>query len=60
MLTSFDSNIRLYPNIRRAITQLEYVRVIGCLMYAMICTRPNIAFTVRKMSRYTSNPSQIY
>ena len=50
MLTPFDSNIKLYPNIRRSITQLEYVRVIGCLMYAMTCTMPNIAFTVRKMS----------
>nr|GFD08248.1 hypothetical protein [Tanacetum cinerariifolium] len=26
-------------------------------MYAMISTRPNIAFAVGKLSRYTSNPS---
>ncbi|GJT21196.1 zinc finger, CCHC-type containing protein [Tanacetum coccineum] len=31
-------------------------RVIGCLMYAITCTRPDIAFVVGKLSRYTSNP----
>nr|GEW32465.1 zinc finger, CCHC-type [Tanacetum cinerariifolium] len=38
------------------VSQLEYSRVIGCLMYAMTCTRPDIAFVVGKLSRYTSNP----
>ncbi|GKC67059.1 zinc finger, CCHC-type containing protein [Tanacetum coccineum] len=38
------------------VSQLEYSRVIGCLMYAMICIRPDIAFVVGKLSRYTSNP----
>ncbi|GKF69232.1 hypothetical protein Tco_0202289, partial [Tanacetum coccineum] len=34
----------------------QYSRMIGCLMYAMTCTRPDIAFAVGKVSRYTSNP----
>ncbi|GJY10360.1 zinc finger, CCHC-type containing protein [Tanacetum coccineum] len=42
-----------------AISQSHYIekysRVIGCLMYAMTCTRPDIAFVVGKLSRYTSN-----
>nr|GEY56362.1 zinc finger, CCHC-type [Tanacetum cinerariifolium] len=33
------------------VSQLEYSRAIGCLMYAMISTRPDIAFTVGKLSR---------
>ncbi|GJX27216.1 zinc finger, CCHC-type containing protein [Tanacetum coccineum] len=33
-----------------------YSMVIGCLMYAMTCTRPDIVFAVGKLSRYTSNP----
>ncbi|GJV15418.1 hypothetical protein Tco_1360741, partial [Tanacetum coccineum] len=37
-------------------SQLEYSRVIGCLMYAMTCTRPDIASAMGKLSRYTSNP----
>ncbi|GJU32967.1 hypothetical protein Tco_1176556 [Tanacetum coccineum] len=37
--------------IRLAVSQLEYFRVIGCLMYAITCTRPDIAFAVGKLSR---------
>ncbi|GJU69899.1 zinc finger, CCHC-type containing protein [Tanacetum coccineum] len=42
--------------IEKAVSQLEYSRVIGCLMYVMTCTRPDITFVVGKLSRYTSNP----
>ncbi|XP_038693051.1 secreted RxLR effector protein 161-like [Tripterygium wilfordii] len=35
---------------------LEYSRVIGSLMYIMNCTRPDIAYSVSKLSMYTSNP----
>ncbi|GJV32038.1 zinc finger, CCHC-type containing protein [Tanacetum coccineum] len=42
------------------VSQLEYSRAIGCLMYAMISTRPDIAFAVGKLSRYTSNPSVLH
>jgi hypothetical protein len=54
--TPFDASMKLYPNTDRAVNQLEYARVIGCLMYAMTCTRPDIAYAVGKISRYTSNP----
>ncbi|KAH9715709.1 hypothetical protein KPL71_021156 [Citrus sinensis] len=43
-----------------SVSQLEYARIIGCFMYAMTCTRPDIAFVVGKLSRYTSNPSQAH
>ncbi|GJX05247.1 zinc finger, CCHC-type containing protein [Tanacetum coccineum] len=55
--TPMDTSEKLMPNNGQAISQLEYSRVIGCLMYAMTCTRPDIAFVVGKLSRYTSNPS---
>ncbi|GJV98295.1 zinc finger, CCHC-type containing protein [Tanacetum coccineum] len=42
--------------IKKIVSQLEYSKVIGCLMYAMTCTRLDIAFVVGKLSRYTSNP----
>ncbi|GJZ75160.1 zinc finger, CCHC-type containing protein [Tanacetum coccineum] len=54
--TSMDTSEKLMPNNGQAVSQLEYSRVIGCLMYAMTCTRPDIAFVVGKLSRYTSNP----
>ncbi|XP_059638633.1 secreted RxLR effector protein 161-like [Cornus florida] len=38
--------------------QLEYSRIIGSLMYVMYCTRPDIAFAVGTLSKYTSNPGK--
>ncbi|GKG04224.1 hypothetical protein Tco_0314611, partial [Tanacetum coccineum] len=46
-----DTSEKLMPNNGHAISQLEYSRVIDCLMYAMTCTRPDIAFVVGKLSR---------
>ncbi|GKF76459.1 hypothetical protein Tco_0225903 [Tanacetum coccineum] len=54
--TPLDTCEKLMPNRGLAVSQLEYSRVIGCLMYAMTYTRPDIAFAVGKLSRYTSNP----
>nr|GFB34829.1 zinc finger, CCHC-type [Tanacetum cinerariifolium] len=58
--TPLDTCKKLMPNRGLAVYQLEYSRVIGCLMYAMTCTRPDIAFDVGKLSRYTSNPGTQY
>nr|GEW49304.1 zinc finger, CCHC-type [Tanacetum cinerariifolium] len=54
--TPLDTCEKLMPNRGLAVSQLEYSRVIGCLMHVMTCTRPDIAFVVGKLSRYTSNP----
>ncbi|GJZ76442.1 zinc finger, CCHC-type containing protein [Tanacetum coccineum] len=54
--TPMDTSEKLMPNNGQVVSQLEYSRVIGCLMYAMTCTRPDIMFTVGKLSRYTSKP----
>ncbi|GJT56826.1 hypothetical protein Tco_0991880 [Tanacetum coccineum] len=53
-----DTCEKLMPNNGQAISQLEYSRVIGCLMYAITCTRPDIAFAMGKLSRltYTAYP----
>nr|GEY56533.1 zinc finger, CCHC-type [Tanacetum cinerariifolium] len=52
------SGIAIYQSryTEETVSQLEYSKVIGCLMYVMTCTRPDIAFVVGKLSRYTSNP----
>ncbi|GJY94202.1 zinc finger, CCHC-type containing protein [Tanacetum coccineum] len=49
--TLIDTSEKLMPNNGQAVSQLEYSRVIGCLMYVMTCTRPNIAFDVGKLNR---------
>ncbi|GKB07355.1 hypothetical protein Tco_0835639 [Tanacetum coccineum] len=54
--TPMDTSEKLMPNNGQTVSQLKYSRVVDCLMYAMTCTRPDIAFPVDKLSRYTSNP----
>ncbi|GJX62715.1 ribonuclease H-like domain-containing protein [Tanacetum coccineum] len=56
--TPMDLVEKLKPNTGKPVDQLEYSRVIGCLMYAMTSTRPNIAYAVGRLSRFTSNPSR--
>nr|GEV19752.1 hypothetical protein [Tanacetum cinerariifolium] len=50
--TPLDTCEKLMPNKGSVVSQLEYSRVIGCLMYDMTCTRPDIAFVVGKLSRH--------
>ena len=54
----YDYNKKLQSNIGRPVRQLEYSRVIGSLMHAMSCTRPDIALAVGMLSRFTSNPGK--
>ena len=54
--TPVDISLHLSKNIGQRISQLEYSRIIGSLMYVMNCTRPDIAYSISKLSRYASNP----
>ena len=36
--------------------KIPYVSVVGSLIYAQICTRLDIAYIVRMLGRYLSNP----
>ena len=38
--------------------QIPYVSAIGNLMYAQVCTRPDIAYIVSMLGRYISNPGK--
>ncbi|RVW13910.1 Retrovirus-related Pol polyprotein from transposon TNT 1-94 [Vitis vinifera] len=54
--TPVDVTLHLSKNKGESVSQVEYSRIIGSLMYLMSCTRPDIAYAVGKLSRYTSNP----
>nr|GEZ31330.1 zinc finger, CCHC-type [Tanacetum cinerariifolium] len=56
--TPMDPVEKLKPNTGKPVDQLEYSRAIGCLMYAMTSTRPDIAYVVGRLSGFTSNPSR--
>ena len=52
-----EPGMKFSKHTRQPISNLEYSKVIGSLMYAMTCARPNKAFAVGKLNRFTSNTS---
>ncbi|GJZ05278.1 zinc finger, CCHC-type containing protein [Tanacetum coccineum] len=58
--TPMDLVEKLKPNTGKPVDQLEYLRAIGSLMYAITSIRPDIAYVVGRLSRFTSNPSRQY
>ncbi|GJU57415.1 zinc finger, CCHC-type containing protein [Tanacetum coccineum] len=52
--TLMDTSEKLIPNNDQAVSQLKCFRVIGCQMYAITYTRPDIAFVVGKLSSWIS------
>jgi hypothetical protein len=39
-------------------SKVPYASAVGCLMYAMICTRPDLAHAVSVVSKYMVNPGR--
>ena len=58
--TPVNVTLHFSKNKGESVAQVEYSRVIGSLMYLMSCTRPDIAYAVNKLSRYTSNPGAMH
>ena len=58
--TPFHSSVHLFPvnNDNDVVNQKEYASIIGSLWYATDCTRPNTAYAVGVLSRFTSKPSR--
>ena len=40
--------------------RVPYASVVGSLMYAILCTRPDICYAVRVVSMFQSNPAPDY
>ena len=38
--------------------EIPYTSIVGSLMYAMLCTRPNIFYAVSMVGRYQSDPGE--
>ncbi|KAG9449432.1 hypothetical protein H6P81_009397 [Aristolochia fimbriata] len=43
-------------NLEEQMKNIPYASVVGSLMHAQVCTRPDIAFVVGMLGRYQSNP----
>ena len=40
--------------------KLVYQSIVGSLMYAMVCTRPDLAFTLSRLSKFCSEPGKAH
>ncbi|BBN68596.1 transposable element gene [Prunus dulcis] len=56
--TPYDPNVHLKKNQGEPFSQLKYSQMIGSLLYIANKTRPDIAYAVGRLSRYTHNPSK--
>ncbi|GJW13990.1 hypothetical protein Tco_0018123 [Tanacetum coccineum] len=48
------------PAKRRRISNVPYALAIGSIMYAIRCTRPNVAFAQNITSRFQHNPGELH
>ncbi|KAK8600640.1 hypothetical protein V6N12_050493 [Hibiscus sabdariffa] len=46
------------PQEREQMSQIPYASAIGSIMYAMICTRPDLSYTLSMTSRYQENSGE--
>nr|GEZ14322.1 zinc finger, CCHC-type [Tanacetum cinerariifolium] len=58
VVTPFDTKVQLKKNKRQSVSQLHYTQVLRSLMYIMNCTRPDLAYSVSRLSRYSHNPGR--
>ncbi|KAL0357904.1 UNVERIFIED_CONTAM: Retrovirus-related Pol polyprotein from transposon TNT 1-94 [Sesamum calycinum] len=53
--TPYDPSICLKMNNGDSVSQAKYAKIIGSVMFLMNYTRPDIAYAVSRLSRYTHN-----
>jgi hypothetical protein len=46
------------PHERERMSKIPYASAIGSIMYAMICTRPDVSYALSVASRYQANPGE--
>ncbi|WVZ90430.1 hypothetical protein U9M48_036732 [Paspalum notatum var. saurae] len=45
---------------RERMSKVPYASAVGSIMYAMICTRPDVSYALSVMSRYQANPGETH
>jgi len=61
LATHFKLGVKYSPSneAKKAyMSRVPYASVVGNLMYAMVCTRPDLAHVVRTISQFLSNPGR--
>lgn len=58
VVTPFDPTCKLSKNEGESVSQLEYTQIVGSLMFIMNCKRPDLAYSLSRLSLYSSNPNR--
>ncbi|GKB31398.1 retrovirus-related pol polyprotein from transposon TNT 1-94 [Tanacetum coccineum] len=56
--TPLDPKVQLKKNKGQSVSRLHYTQVLGSLMYIMNCTRPDLTYSVSRLSQYSHNPGK--
>ena len=56
--TPYDPSIHLKKSRGSSVSQIEYAKIIRSVMFLMNSTRPDIAYAVSRLSRYTYDPAK--
>jgi hypothetical protein len=54
-ITLSKSQCATTPDEQNKMSVIPYASAIGCIMYAMLCTRPDVSFALSVTSRYQSD-----
>jgi ATP-binding cassette subfamily B (MDR/TAP) protein 1 len=53
-----DPKTKLKKNVKNdEMAKVPYQKVVGSLMYAMLCTQPNLAYPISIVNQHVANPS---
>lgn len=62
-ITPMEANVKLSKEMcpqtsedKKFMSNVPYRSAVGCLVYAMVCTRPDIAFAVGAVSQFLEDP----
>ena len=48
------------PDERKKMENIPFASAVGSIMYAMICTRPDVSYALSRISRFQSNPGECH
>src|SRR6266540_3176723 len=57
-VTLSKTQCALSPDEQERMSGVPYASVIGSIMYAMLCTRPDVSYALSVTNRYQSNPGE--
>ena len=61
LVSHFNLSVKQSPSTEAELEEMKkitYASAVGCLMYTMVCTRPDLAQALRVVSKYMSNPGR--